>query len=200
MNRAHVFNSLAHRSLLSAKGAVSYQPGATPQENAKPQDSGLKARPIVPMNDRIRGGINRAFSAPDFKRRASWGVAPGWNSDAPLALNASARPRAHSATLRVVRRPYSSGNSEESRARGCKKGLSSAVNPPTNEPRLGEMLCASCRALGICPRRFFRRFVYFCYLDESRTPQLGAQTSHFILPGIAIPAAATAKTEQLDLF
>jgi hypothetical protein len=32
--------------------------------------------------------------------------------------------------------------------------------------------------------------MYFCYLDESGTPQLGAQTTHFILLGIAIPAAA----------
>jgi len=32
--------------------------------------------------------------------------------------------------------------------------------------------------------------MYFCYLDESGTPQLGAQTSHFILLGVAIPAAA----------
>lgn len=32
--------------------------------------------------------------------------------------------------------------------------------------------------------------MYFCYLDESGTPQLGAQTSHFILLGMAIPAAA----------
>ena len=32
--------------------------------------------------------------------------------------------------------------------------------------------------------------MYFCYLDESGTPQLGAETSHFILLGVAIPAAA----------
>ncbi len=32
--------------------------------------------------------------------------------------------------------------------------------------------------------------MYFCYLDESGTPQLGAQTSHFILLGLPIPAAA----------
>src|SRR5437870_1731916 len=32
--------------------------------------------------------------------------------------------------------------------------------------------------------------MYFCYLDESGTPQLAAQTSHFILLGLAIPAAA----------
>ena len=32
--------------------------------------------------------------------------------------------------------------------------------------------------------------MYFCYLDESGTPQLAAQTSHFVLLGLAIPAAA----------
>ena len=32
--------------------------------------------------------------------------------------------------------------------------------------------------------------MYFCYLDESGTPQLGAETSHFVLIGLAIPAAA----------
>jgi hypothetical protein len=32
--------------------------------------------------------------------------------------------------------------------------------------------------------------MYFCYLDESGTPQLAAQTSHFVLLGVAIPAAA----------
>jgi len=32
--------------------------------------------------------------------------------------------------------------------------------------------------------------MYFCYLDESGTPQLGTQTSQFILLGMAIPAAA----------
>ena len=32
--------------------------------------------------------------------------------------------------------------------------------------------------------------MYFCYLDESGTPQVGAQTSHFVLLGLAIPAAA----------
>ena len=31
--------------------------------------------------------------------------------------------------------------------------------------------------------------MYFCYLDESGTPELGAETTHFILLGIAIPAA-----------
>ncbi len=32
--------------------------------------------------------------------------------------------------------------------------------------------------------------MYFCYLDESGTPQVTAQTSHFVLLGLAIPAAA----------
>src|SRR5438128_2332448 len=31
--------------------------------------------------------------------------------------------------------------------------------------------------------------MYFCYLDESGTPQLSAQTSHFVLLGLAIPAS-----------
>ena len=129
--------------LFSAKGAVSFQPGATPQENAKSRDSGLKAtavelrmkslsgrqglaraltrnltlsrelesktkskskskrqatvlnstavglkaRPIVPAINRLVSTIDRAFSAVDCNRHASWGVAPGWNNDAPLALN-----------------------------------------------------------------------------------------------------------------
>lgn len=32
--------------------------------------------------------------------------------------------------------------------------------------------------------------MHFCYLDESGTPELGAETSHFILLGLAIPALA----------
>jgi len=32
--------------------------------------------------------------------------------------------------------------------------------------------------------------MYICYLDESGTPQQGAQTTHFILIGLAIPAVA----------
>lgn len=32
--------------------------------------------------------------------------------------------------------------------------------------------------------------MYFCYLDESGTPEIGAQTSHFVLLGVAIPATA----------
>ena len=38
--------------------------------------------------------------------------------------------------------------------------------------------------------------MYFCYLDESGTPQMGAQTSHFILLGIAIPAASWHQKDQ----
>jgi hypothetical protein len=38
--------------------------------------------------------------------------------------------------------------------------------------------------------------MYFCYLDESGTPQLGAQTSHFILLGVAIPAVAWHEKDQ----
>jgi hypothetical protein len=32
--------------------------------------------------------------------------------------------------------------------------------------------------------------MHFCYLDESGTPEIGAETSHFILLGLAIPACA----------
>jgi hypothetical protein len=32
--------------------------------------------------------------------------------------------------------------------------------------------------------------MYLCYLDESGTPQVAAQTTHFVLLGLAIPAAA----------
>ena len=71
----------------SADGAESFQPGATPQEKSKSRESGLKARPIVPAIDRLPPTINRTFSATDCKRHDSWGVAPGWNNDAPLALN-----------------------------------------------------------------------------------------------------------------
>jgi len=41
------------------------------------------------------------------------------------------------------------------------------------------------------PQTFFisAKPMYFCYLDESGTPELGAQTTHFILLGIGIPAA-----------
>jgi hypothetical protein len=55
----------------------------------------------------------------------------------------------------------------------CKKRLISVVISPMNKARLGEMLCASCRASWTCPRRSFfsRKLVYFCYLDESGTPQ-----------------------------
>jgi TolB protein len=73
--------------LFSAKGAVSFQPGATSQEKGKSEDLGLKARPVVPAINRLAPAINRAFSALYCKQSASWGVAPGWNRVAPLALN-----------------------------------------------------------------------------------------------------------------
>ena len=73
--------------LFSAEGAFHQQPGTTPQEKAKSQDSGLKARLTVPAIDRLPPAINRAFRALGCNRNASWGVAPGWDSDAPLALN-----------------------------------------------------------------------------------------------------------------
>lgn len=61
------------------------------------------------------------------------------------------------------------------------------------------MHCASCGALGTRPRRFLFLGMYFCYLDESGTPEVAAQTSHFVLLGVAIPAAAWhAKDGQVD--
>ena len=42
--------------------------------------------------------------------------------------------------------------------------------------------------------------MYLCYLDESGTPELGSQTSHFVLVGMAIPAAAWwEKERRIDL-
>lgn len=42
--------------------------------------------------------------------------------------------------------------------------------------------------------------MYLCYLDESGTPELGSQTSHFVLVGIAIPATTwRAKDRRIDL-
>lgn len=38
--------------------------------------------------------------------------------------------------------------------------------------------------------------MYFCYLDESGTPELQAQTSHFVLLGLAIPASAWHEKDQ----
>ena len=38
--------------------------------------------------------------------------------------------------------------------------------------------------------------MYFCYLDESGTPELAGQTSHFVLIGLAIPAAAWHRKDQ----
>ena len=59
---------------LSANGAATFQPGATPQEPTRSQNSGLKARPIVPpWNPRPRLR-KRACSAGDVEPRASWGV------------------------------------------------------------------------------------------------------------------------------
>lgn len=41
--------------------------------------------------------------------------------------------------------------------------------------------------------------MYLCYLDESGTPEIGAQTSHFVLVGLAIPAASwQANDRQID--
>src|SRR5437867_3229034 len=38
--------------------------------------------------------------------------------------------------------------------------------------------------------------MYFCYLDESGTPELQGQTSHFVFLGLAIPAAAWHTKDQ----
>jgi len=45
---------------------------------------------------------------------------------------------------------------------------------------------ASCKAVSLCPRRFF--FMYICYLDESGAVEKNSSTSHFVLIGVAIPA------------
>ena len=48
----------------SANGAASYQPGATPQENRTPQDSGLKARANRPAESaEVLGNIKHALSS-----------------------------------------------------------------------------------------------------------------------------------------
>ena len=120
----------AHPHLFSAKGAGSYQPGATPQENAKPPESGLKARPTIPMNDQIP--INRAFSALHGKRHASWGVAPGWNNAAPLALNASARLRAQQGELTP---PHHNQHSNVSMRFSMRSAHRPRINRPTADRR-----------------------------------------------------------------
>jgi len=50
--------------VFGAKGATLYQPGATPQEDAKSQECGLKARHTVQINYRVANDIDRAFSTP----------------------------------------------------------------------------------------------------------------------------------------
>ncbi len=70
----------------SAKGAGSFQPGATPKKSPA-----LKARFIVmgPQCEirRTSDALNRAFSARSTTRSRTWGDAPGWSEPAPLALN-----------------------------------------------------------------------------------------------------------------
>ena len=49
----------------SANGAAPYQPGATPQENRTPQNSGLKARANRPAESaEVLGNIKPALSSP----------------------------------------------------------------------------------------------------------------------------------------
>jgi hypothetical protein len=85
---------IALRSVFSAKGAVSRQPGASPQESNHPGNQALKARfssvmvlnpkiPLaqihaVPMMERMTSRVNRAFSASGFLGAVNpWGDAPG---------------------------------------------------------------------------------------------------------------------------
>ena len=79
------------RCLLSANGAFSIQPGATPQVLDRVLTPALKARfKASDVSRRISVGpapqMNRAFSAGDLRCTNSWGVAPGSNEPAPLAL------------------------------------------------------------------------------------------------------------------
>src|SRR5437870_370036 len=67
--------------VFSAKGAVLYQPGVTPQERGAKQ---MRAESPSHAPE-----IDRAFSAQNQNGPFSWGVAPGWNSAAPLALRRS---------------------------------------------------------------------------------------------------------------
>ena len=52
-------------------------------------------------------------------------------------------------------------------------------------------VCASCGAIALPQTRFFSvscNIMYICYLDESGTPEASANSSHFVLLGLAIPA------------
>ena len=81
--------------VFSAKGASLFQPGATPQEVGDMQAIALKARSIPGGRRSITGTMERAFS-PEFRDFASsWGVAPGWNDTAPLALARYRRIQRH---------------------------------------------------------------------------------------------------------
>ena len=76
----------------SANGAVPFQPGATPQESATTKTLGLKARAIVPQRELAPTALDRAFSAHEGLAHGSWGGAPGWYGNAPLALPTGALP------------------------------------------------------------------------------------------------------------
>ena len=71
----------------SAKGASLFQPGATPQEACRLESAALTARFIVGGRWSIARTMGRAFSPDSCDFAFSWGVAPGWNDAAPLALN-----------------------------------------------------------------------------------------------------------------
>ena len=83
--KARLFSrSLAHLYSLcifqSAKGAISYQPGAKPQEAPSWRRRGLKARAI------FRTFYVSGFQPLSPMRSVTWGVAPCWYDIAPLAL------------------------------------------------------------------------------------------------------------------
>ena len=69
----------APSSVLSANGAVSYQPGASPQECVTPREQGLKARLIL----RADGS---GFQPSRFAGSVSQGVALGWYGSGALPL------------------------------------------------------------------------------------------------------------------
>jgi hypothetical protein len=64
--------------LISAKGAVSCQPGVWPQESNTKDSQALKARVSSAAGFSIPE-VNRAFSANIVSEsHDSWGAAPGW--------------------------------------------------------------------------------------------------------------------------
>jgi hypothetical protein len=78
--------------LFSANGAFSFQPGATPQvldRVSTPNAFGGFKAPDASRRISYWASttMSRAFSAGDLRCIKSWGVAPGSNEPAPLALN-----------------------------------------------------------------------------------------------------------------